>query len=339
MRRTWICRATTKQAVQWVEASAGNLRGLSLIGSSPGLVWAHGLGGSCASDDARGISNVLDPRRLNRSVLRLDLRGHGRSAAAHDPSRGTEQYTWPELARDYRQAAAASLSRAFFGGEAMGAAVALDAAVAASVSGSSDAPPGLVLMRPPAALAQLMRDGSIDAAWKDQLEKAASALDDDGFAGLESFETSSSYSLLDGAAAVYNTVSAADVAHELREQRRVSIDCKVLAAAIRGHASSQPPGREMVQRLAQKGQKQQSMAADAYGVPLNPGCPVLLLAVAGDSQHPVDAAEELLSLLPGSELDVAPSLEHAHSSWAKRIDAFLRKAWMKEFLTKRVMPQ
>lgn len=221
----------------------------------------------------------------------------------------------------------------------MGAAVALDAAVAASVSGSSDAPPGLVLMRPPAALAQLMRDGSIDAAWKDQLEKAASALDDDGFAGLESFETSSSYSLLDGAAAVYNTVSAADVAHELREQRRVSIDCKVLAAAIRGHASSQPPGREMVQRLAQKGQKQQSMAADAYGVPLNPGCPVLLLAVAGDSQHPVDAAEELLSLLPGSELDVAPSLEHAHSSWAKRIDAFLRKAWMKEFLTKRVMPQ
>ncbi|CAE8634978.1 unnamed protein product, partial [Polarella glacialis] len=148
-------------------------------------VWAHGLGSSVASDERRGVCDILNPRILGRTVLRVDLRGHGLSAAAHDPSRGAEQYTWPELGKDLRKAAAASLSRGYFGGEAMGAAVALDAAVAATASGSSDAPPGLVLMRPPAALAQLVKGGSVTDAWRQRLEEAAQRLESGGFDALE----------------------------------------------------------------------------------------------------------------------------------------------------------
>ncbi|CAE8711783.1 unnamed protein product, partial [Polarella glacialis] len=64
-----------------VETKACDLRGLTVMGTSPGLVWAHGLGSSVASDERRGVCDILNPRILGRTVLRVDLRGHGLSAA------------------------------------------------------------------------------------------------------------------------------------------------------------------------------------------------------------------------------------------------------------------
>lgn len=91
-------------------------------------VWSHGLGGCCESDEIRGIGSILDPAKLGRTVLRLDLRGHGRSKSAHERCEGKQsqqyyQYLWSELAKDLRRAAADSVSRSFFGGEGLGAAV------------------------------------------------------------------------------------------------------------------------------------------------------------------------------------------------------------------------
>ena len=218
-----------------METRGADLHGVSVLGSSPALaawwvlsraflwgllcgfdcglksfvvirvvldseVWTHGLGGSCEADELRGLDHVLDPGKLgNRTVLRFDLRGHGRSAGAHDPARGHEQYTWPELAKDLRRAAADSVSRCFYGGEALGAAVALHAAVAATSTGSVDAPPGLVLMRPPQALAQVAR-GVVDAAWQDQMRQLAATLEKQGFEALEAMEKADNGPLLNGAA-------------------------------------------------------------------------------------------------------------------------------------------
>ena len=166
-------------------------------------VWAHGLGGSCEADNARGLQHILNPAKLgNRTVLRLDLRGHGRSADAHDPARGFEQYTWPELAKDLRRAAAESVSRCFYGGEGLGAAVALHAAVAATATGSVDAPPGLVLMRPPKALSQVAR-GEVDTAWQENLRRFASLLESQGFEALEGQEREDAQPLLNGASALF----------------------------------------------------------------------------------------------------------------------------------------
>ncbi|CAJ1459863.1 unnamed protein product, partial [Effrenium voratum] len=82
----------------WVETRAGPLSGISLVSSSPALVWCHGLGGSVASDELRGIGDILtlDGRR---TVLRLDLRGHGRSAAAHENDEGGRSSQSPETCR------------------------------------------------------------------------------------------------------------------------------------------------------------------------------------------------------------------------------------------------
>ncbi|CAE7525796.1 unnamed protein product [Symbiodinium natans] len=286
-------------ASRWVETRGADLHGVSVLGSSPALVWTHGLGGSCEADELRGLDHVLDPGKLgNRTVLRFDLRGHGRSAGAHDPARGHEQYTWPELAKDLRRAAADSVSRCFYGGEALGAAVALHAAVAATSTGSVDAPPGLVLMRPPQALAQVAR-GVVDAAWQDQMRQLAATLEKQGFEALEAMEKADNGPLLNGAA----SFTEADL-EQLFALRR-AMGKETLAAAVRGHAESQQPDLQLIGRLKENLAKAPStMAADAYGVPLTPGCPVLLLAVAGDAEHPVEAAEELAAALPNAELEV-----------------------------------
>jgi len=330
MRRLLARRSAA--SIPWAETKAADLHGVQVVGPSPGLAWVHGLGGSCAADDARGVGAVLSPQVLGRTVLRLDLRGHGRSAGAHDPEAGPAQYAWSSLAKDLRLAANASLSRAFFGGEALGAAVALHAAVAATKTGSRDAPPGLVLMRPPAALVQGIAGEGFPADLQRRLLAAAEATEAQGVEAVEALERAEGASLLDGAAAAYSAGDGMEAA--LLECRR-AMPAEAYAAALRGHAASRAPGEE----LESLGKAQHAMAGDAYGVPLTLQCPVLVLAVPGDADHPVEAAEALAKRLPGAELAVAATLKEAHDNWARQINAFLRKAWMKEFLTKRVMPQ
>ncbi|CAK9028491.1 unnamed protein product [Durusdinium trenchii] len=330
-------KRATPRLTQWVETRAANLGGISVLSSSPALVWAHGLGGCCDSDEARGMGSILDPAKLGRTILRLDLRGHGRSKSAHDndSSSMVHQYTWSQLAKDMRKAAADSVSRSFYGGEALGAAVALEAAVAAQATRSIDAPPGLVLMRPPLMLAQVAKHGSVDAKHLQEFLQIAHLVEAEGFDSLEQAEAEDSTPFLNGADAAFCSVTK----KELQQFRR-AMDEDAFAAALRGYAASEQLGKELAIRFKEGlVNSPLSMAADAYGVPLTPGCPVLLLAVNGDDHHPVEAAEELAKLLPNAELEVADNLQHAKSTWATRISSFLRKAWMKEFLTKRVMPQ
>lgn len=328
-------RALVRRAI-WAETPAGELQGAMVMGSSPALVWAHGLGGCCAADEARGIGEILNPRILGRAVLRLDLRGHGRSASAHDPARGAEQYNWTAHSIDMLRASIAVVSRAFLGGEAMGAAVALHAATTAVTKAQSKSvyvPPGLVLMRPPTALAQAICGSSSGLAlndWRTRYEAAAAAVETGGFEGIRALEVQEP-SLVDGAAAIYE---ASPNVSETLQQHRLAMGADVYAACLHGHASSQPP--EMLAALREK--QNAPMAADAYGQPMTLQCPVLLLAVPGDPDHPVEAAEQLAEVLD-AELMVATDLEQARKHWAQRIHAFLRKAWMKEFLTNRVMPQ
>lgn len=328
----WARNQLSTAAAPWQETKAGNLYGVQKIGTSPGLVWAHGLGGSVAADELRGLGELLDPRRMGgRSVLRLDLRGHGRSLAAHDASLGASQYEWQELAKDMRRASQAALSRGFFGGEAMGAAVALHAAVAAAASGSKDAPPGLVMMRPSAALALAASGRGAPAAWRVHLAAVAAAAESGGMTAVEALEAQGP-SLLDGAGALY---AGPEASLALAAFRR-SMDAGAFAAALRGHAASKAPGKEL-QALNQA--RSVGMADDAYGVPLTLQCPVLILAMPSDPEHPVEAAEELAAVLPDAELVVSADAGEAMQAWPERINIFLRKAWMKEFLTKRVMPQ
>ncbi|CAK0884863.1 unnamed protein product, partial [Prorocentrum cordatum] len=256
---------------------------------------------------------------------------------------GPQQYTWASLARDFRLCARGSLSRAYFGGEGAGAAVALQAALDATTSGSVDAPPGVVLMRPPAALvpdAQLASPGGGQEsreAWRARLEAAVAALENGGHGAAEALAAQDGgmpWLLAGGEAACFAEPRPA--AGRLAELWRQAAAPGVLAAALRGHAASQPLGSA----LGALGESRQSgMAADAYGVPQEFSCPVLLLAVRDDPACPLAAVERLAGLLPGAEVAVAADFAEARRSWGQLIDKFLRKAWMKEFLTKRVMPQ
>lgn len=285
-------------------------------------------------DSLRGLDDILSPSVLGRSVVRLDLRGHGLSAEVHDSSQGASQYTWSELAKDYRRASHSSLSRAFFGGEAMGAAVALHAAVGATSSGSKDAPPGLVLMRPADALAAAVAGRAPPDNWIDGLNEAASITESEGLEGLEAHEAKTKRYFSDGFGAIYSAENHEADAAALNGLRR-NFSADIYAAALRGHASVAQMGGD----VKSLGQSRHAMADDAYGVPLTLQCPILILAVPGDSEHSVEAAQELASLLPGTQLEIAESLQDAHRKWANSINAFLRKCWMKEFLGKRVMPQ
>lgn len=116
--------------------------GLSMHGSGagPSLVWAHGMMGSMAAEDAIGILRWdRFPGALR--LLRYDARGHGGSVAPDNP----QQCTWPALARDMLAVADAwSAARFTAGGWSMGCASALHAALLAPARID-----GLVLVLPP----------------------------------------------------------------------------------------------------------------------------------------------------------------------------------------------
>ena len=153
---------------------------------------------------------------MGRTVLRLDLRGHGRSKSTHESGPDCHaQYVWSELAKDLRRAAADSVSRSFFGGEGLGAAVALEAAIAAQATNSIDAPPGLVLMRPPQMLADVAK-GSVDQALVEEIHRVADLVAAGGFNSLEEEETVDKAPFLDGAAAIFSNVNK----EELQRLRR-----------------------------------------------------------------------------------------------------------------------
>lgn len=238
-------------------------------------------------------------------MLRLDLRGHGLSAELHEPAEGPEQYRWERLAEDLRAAVRSSLPGAFLGGEGWGAAVAL------TLAATSAAPPGLVLLNPCEALGE--------GAWRGGSEALAAAAEAGGWDAVEKLEAEMRARPFLANASTRNAL------------RRGSLSAEVFAAALRGHVASTLPGQEQVAAM----QEERTVTADdVYGVPITSRCPVLVLALAEN-----EAARRLAERLPRSELLLAESAEVAREAWPKEIGEFLKRAWMTEFLTKRVMPQ
>jgi len=95
-------------------------------GGSGGLpvLFVHGLGGSCGQ-----WRHQLAHLRRARRALALDLRGHGRSAAAEEGEHGSGEYGISELADDVAAVADdLGLARFVLVGHSLGAAVAVEVA-------------------------------------------------------------------------------------------------------------------------------------------------------------------------------------------------------------------
>lgn len=119
-----------------------NVRGAHLhvraSGQGPALLWAHGLLSSVDAEEQGGKWLAPPPCRL----LRWDARGHGRSSRCADAA----EAAWDSLAQDLLALADAhELPRFCAGGISMGAATALQAALAAPQRVSR-----LLLVAPPA---------------------------------------------------------------------------------------------------------------------------------------------------------------------------------------------
>eukprot|EP00928_Gymnodinium_smaydae_P036654 TRINITY_DN25597_c0_g1_i2.p1 TRINITY_DN25597_c0_g1~~TRINITY_DN25597_c0_g1_i2.p1 ORF type:complete len:332 (+),score=99.27 TRINITY_DN25597_c0_g1_i2:109-1104(+) len=304
---------------RWTERRAGPLRGLAarpsavagaaadgagageaadVAGRSRSLVWAHGLGGSCAADGVRGLAaSVLDAEVLRCCVLRLDLRGHGASLEVHEPERAAEQYEWSSQAQDLLAAAASSAegegdasagaaaagAPTVFGGEASGAGIALHAAVAAG----SDAA-GVILMRPPTIWAARM-------TWQARYRWTAQLAEGEEGLQAKAVEEEAKPRLL-------RSLVGSEVNDELLSLWRSSTSPAAYAAALRGLAASDVPADDALRALR---------------------IPALILAVPGDAEHPVEAAEDLAAMIPGAELEVAQSLSDLRENWGPRIARFL----------------
>jgi pimeloyl-ACP methyl ester carboxylesterase len=106
------------------------------------LLWAHGLLGSMAQEDAVPILD-WSPVGACARLVRYDARSHGGADRDLDPA----HLRWPELAKDMLGLAdALGASRALLGGVSMGCATSLHAAVLARGYVA-----GLVLVAPPTA--------------------------------------------------------------------------------------------------------------------------------------------------------------------------------------------
>lgn len=286
-------RAASSSALQWTSTTASELAAVSAgeLSPLPGLVWAHGLGGSVAIDDARGIPALLHASALARRVVRLDTRGHGQSALLHDVGRGTEQYRWPALGEDLRRASRSALPRACFGGEGAGALIALHAAHAALASGAPDAPPGIVLMRPPELF------GKTWLTWCAHYEAAALAVEEKVVGRNTPLDHADRRGKLRASSACL-----AEDGEAVAENLWLSMSAAAYAAALRGQAASSLP--DELQRVQ---------------------CPVLVLAMPGDPEHTVDAARELSDVLPNAQLAVVADIDEAHDEWPELIGSFLAR--------------
>eukprot|EP00971_Amphidinium_carterae_P141315 2799873-Amphidinium_carterae.1 len=164
------------------------------------------------------------------------------------------------------------MSRAFFGGEAMGACIALHAAVDAAKEGAPEAPPGVILMRPPALLSM---EGERCDRYRGELKEAAATLRNDGYAGLEKLEATKDRVFMDGRLAVLaQSPSVDEISVDLTRIRRNCVDRDALAATMDGYAASRSPA----QTAGALADRPAAMAADAYGVPMISSCPALILA-------------------------------------------------------------
>ena len=235
------------------------------VGSGRSFVWAHGLMFSMAMEDALRIVDF--PRLAAESparIVRYDARGHGASAGSDRPS----DYHWPALGQDMLALAdALGVDRFVAGGQSMGAATSLYAALAAP-----ERIEALVLVNPPTAW-------QARAAQAAAYEQMASLLASKGIGALRTlFESqpSSPRWLWDQSS---KSGGPSHIARALDW-----LDARTLPSVLRGAGQTDLPAREVLRELTM---------------------PALILAWADDPMHPLGVAEALADLLPDARLEVS----------------------------------
>lgn len=244
------------------------------------LVWGHGLLSSRATDDRTRLVD-FGALRARRPVVRYDAVGHGSSAPADDVAR----YRWTELADDQLALVAhLAVDRYIAGGESMGAATALLAAMKAP-----ERVAGLVLVTPPCAWhtrpaqaeaylqgAQLIDDGHMAVL----AEFIAGAPPPGPFVGDPTWPT-----------------RAAAAADALASQRSA-----VSADVLRGAANSDLPlPADLTERLTM---------------------PTLILCWTDDDGHPASTGEALAAAITGARLVVSSRASEV-AGWSAQIADFV----------------
>jgi len=229
------------------------------------LIWGHGQMGSIALEDASGWFHHPGTQLIRR--IRYDACGHGRSTGSSEAAR----YRWPRLAQDMLEIAQRHSGQPRFalGGQSMGCATALHAAVMAPEQVSH-----LVLALPPCAWEQ--RPGQARRS-----RQMAELIDRRGLASLVRL------------AAGDSTLppwlrQAQPQMGELSRIAMAGFDAQVLQAVLLGAAESDLPP---LQRLAEL------------------SISTLILAWHDDPLHPMRGAELLAEHLPQAQLVVAENIQ------------------------------
>ncbi len=236
-----------------------------LHGAGYPLVWGHGLMGSMALEDATGWFHPDSSDAVRR--VRYDARGHGGSPASPNDA----AYLWPTLGQDMLEIARrhAGQQRFALGGQSMGCASALYAALAAAEQTSH-----LVLALPPTAWES--RPAQVE-----RYRKMTELISRHGMGGL--IQASRRYPSLPAwlrEARPTDSQAMLDALSTLDEARLLPI--------LEGAARSDLPAPEQLQCLQM---------------------PALILAWPGDSIHPLDSAHRLAEYLPQGQLEIAQSVE------------------------------
>src|SRR6185369_6760014 len=123
-----------------------------IVGEGYPFIWGHGLMASMAMEDAMSLFE-WDHLAEGERMVRYDARGHGRSEA----SANLDDYSWANLGRDMLALAdALEIERFIAGGQSMGSATALYAALAAP-----ERVKALLLVNPPTAWETRAAQGAV----------------------------------------------------------------------------------------------------------------------------------------------------------------------------------
>ena len=229
------------------------------------LIWGHGLMGSVAVESATGWFHLAQPHATRR--IRYDARGHGESAAGH----AAADHRWDRLGQDMLRVADAHAGQPRFalGGQSMGCASALYAALAAP-----DRVSHLILALPP-------------TAWDSrpaQVERYGKMLELIRARGVGSLE---------------NLARQFPSIPEWLRRQRPDDNQPALNEMARFEASR----LERVLEGAMLSDLPPLHDLSALSVP------ALILAWEGDSIHPLSTAHRLAETLPDARLEVIASVE------------------------------
>ncbi len=253
-----------------------------IVGKGYPFIWGHGLMASMAMEDAMSLFEWDHLAEAERMV-RYDARGHGRSEA----SANLDDYSWPNLGRDMLALAdALEIERFIAGGQSMGSATALYAALAAP-----ERVKALLLVNPPTAWETRAAQG---AAY----EQMADLVAQQGVAGLMEAMQGQAPS----PAWLWEWVAQSGAANNLG-QVYASLDTTSLPLVLRGAAQTNLPPREDLRALTM---------------------PTLILAWTGDPGHPISTAETIAEQAPNSRLVIASNMDELRQ-WPGLIREFVQQ--------------